>query len=55
GVVASVIRLFRRRGWPLVRSTSFGGVMAYADRDRSFNPARLQGVRVLAQELMAKN
>ncbi|KZV67669.1 DUF543-domain-containing protein [Peniophora sp. CONT] len=55
GVVASVI-LFRRRGWPVALSTGFGGGMAYADCDRSFNPARIQGVRVLAQEeLKAKN
>ncbi|VDB86405.1 unnamed protein product [Peniophora sp. CBMAI 1063] len=49
GVVASVI-LFRRRGWPVALSTGFGAGMAYADCDRSFNPARIQGVRVLTQE-----
>ncbi|KAH6891786.1 hypothetical protein BKA70DRAFT_1301836 [Coprinopsis sp. MPI-PUGE-AT-0042] len=46
GVVASVI-LFRRRTWPIALSTGFGGGIAYADCDRSFNPTRLSGYRVL--------
>ncbi|KAF8478824.1 hypothetical protein JB92DRAFT_2768220 [Gautieria morchelliformis] len=46
GVVASVI-LFRRRTWPVSLSTGFGLGAAYADCDRSFNPARLQGARLL--------
>ncbi|KAI9433062.1 hypothetical protein H4582DRAFT_1991030 [Lactarius indigo] len=48
GVVASVI-LFRRRAWPIALSTGFGAGAAYADCDRSFNPARIAGVRVLQQ------
>ncbi|KAA1474580.1 DUF543-domain-containing protein [Dentipellis sp. KUC8613] len=46
GVVASVI-LFRRRAWPIALTTGFGAGAAYADCDRSFNPARIAGVRVL--------
>ncbi|KAH9968191.1 hypothetical protein BC827DRAFT_1170919 [Russula dissimulans] len=46
GVVASVL-LFRRRAWPIALSTGFGAGAAYADCDRSFNPARISGVRVL--------
>jgi len=53
GVIASVI-LFRRRGWPIALSTGFGAGAAYADCDRSFNPARIPGTRVVsAQELAA--
>ncbi|KAI9509538.1 DUF543-domain-containing protein [Russula earlei] len=48
GVVASVI-LFRRRAWPIALSTGFGAGAAYADCDRSFNPARIAGVRVIQQ------
>jgi len=47
GVVASVI-LFRRRTWPISLSTGFGLGAAYADCDRSFNPARIQGTRILS-------
>ncbi|KAF5314215.1 hypothetical protein D9758_005322 [Tetrapyrgos nigripes] len=46
GVVASVI-LFKRRAWPVALSTGFGAGAAYADCDRSFNPARIPGVRVI--------
>ncbi|KAK7036695.1 Mitochondrial inner membrane organizing system component [Paramarasmius palmivorus] len=46
GVVASVI-LFKRRTWPIALSTGFGAGAAYADCDRSFNPARIPGVRVI--------
>jgi len=46
GVIASVI-LFRRRAWPIALSTGFGAGAAYADCDRSFNPARIPGVRVV--------
>ncbi|KAI0031653.1 hypothetical protein K488DRAFT_51649 [Vararia minispora EC-137] len=49
GLVASVI-LFRRRAWPIALGTGFGAGMAYADCDRSFNPARIAGVRVLQEE-----
>ncbi|KAL9709242.1 Mitochondrial inner membrane organizing system component [Leucoagaricus gongylophorus] len=48
GVVASVI-FFRRRTWPIAFSTGFGVGGAYADCDRSFNPARISGTRVLSQ------
>ncbi|EAU83933.1 hypothetical protein CC1G_10338 [Coprinopsis cinerea okayama7 len=48
GVVASVI-LFRRRTWPIALTTGFGAGIAYADCDRSFNPARLSGYRVIPQ------
>ncbi|EIM87222.1 DUF543-domain-containing protein [Stereum hirsutum FP-91666 SS1] len=48
GVVASVI-LFRRRTWPIALSTGFGAGAAYADCDRSFNPARIAGVRVVSE------
>ncbi|TCD60207.1 hypothetical protein EIP91_010543 [Steccherinum ochraceum] len=46
GVVASVI-LFRRRAWPVALSTGFGAGAAYADCDRSFNPARIPGTRII--------
>ncbi|CAE7197155.1 unnamed protein product [Rhizoctonia solani] len=46
GVVASVL-LFRRRGWPVALSTGFGAGTAYADCDRSFNPARIPGTRII--------
>ncbi|KAF9781405.1 DUF543-domain-containing protein [Thelephora terrestris] len=46
GVVASVI-LFKRRTWPLALTTGFGAGAAYADCDRSFNPARMPGTRIL--------
>ncbi|KAF9531065.1 hypothetical protein CPB83DRAFT_849261 [Crepidotus variabilis] len=46
GVVASVI-LFRRKTWPIALSTGFGAGAAYADCDRSFNPARIPGTRIL--------
>ncbi|GJE93396.1 DUF543-domain-containing protein [Phanerochaete sordida] len=46
GVIASVV-LFKRRAWPIALSTGFGAGAAYADCDRSFNPARIPGVRVL--------
>ncbi|KAH8102081.1 hypothetical protein BXZ70DRAFT_930169 [Cristinia sonorae] len=49
GVVASVI-LFRRRGWPVALSTGFGAGAAYADCDRSFNPARIPGTRIVPAE-----
>ncbi|KAG9308345.1 hypothetical protein JVU11DRAFT_12111 [Chiua virens] len=48
GVVASVI-LFRRRTWPIALSTGFGMGAAYADCDRSFNPARVPGTRIITQ------
>ncbi|TBU30416.1 hypothetical protein BD311DRAFT_754836 [Dichomitus squalens] len=46
GVIASVI-LFRRRAWPVALGTGFGAGAAYADCDRSFNPARIPGTRVI--------
>ncbi|CAE6435982.1 unnamed protein product [Rhizoctonia solani] len=46
GIVASVL-LFRRRGWPVALSTGFGAGAAYADCDRSFNPARIPGTRIV--------
>ncbi|KAF9460433.1 hypothetical protein BDZ94DRAFT_1266245 [Collybia nuda] len=46
GVVASVI-LFRRRTWPIALATGFGAGAAYADCDRSFNPARIPGTRII--------
>ncbi|KAG1740401.1 uncharacterized protein EDB91DRAFT_1248285 [Suillus paluster] len=48
GVVGSVI-LFRRRTWPIALSTGFGMGAAYADCDRSFNPARVSGTRIISQ------
>ncbi|KAG1818786.1 hypothetical protein EV424DRAFT_1540002 [Suillus variegatus] len=48
GVVASVI-VFRRRTWPIALSTGFGIGAAYADCDRSFNPARVSGTRIISQ------
>ncbi|KAG2108364.1 uncharacterized protein F5147DRAFT_694657 [Suillus discolor] len=48
GVVASVI-IFRRRTWPIALSTGFGIGAAYADCDRSFNPARVSGTRIISQ------
>ncbi|EJF59898.1 hypothetical protein DICSQDRAFT_64223 [Dichomitus squalens LYAD-421 SS1] len=46
GVIASVI-LFRRRAWPVALGTGLGAGAAYADCDRSFNPARIPGTRVI--------
>ncbi|GBE83355.1 hypothetical protein BKA93DRAFT_732604 [Sparassis latifolia] len=46
GVIASVI-LFRRRAWPIALGTGFGMGAAYADCDRSFNPARIPGTRII--------
>ncbi|KAJ3893853.1 hypothetical protein GG344DRAFT_42490, partial [Lentinula edodes] len=46
GVVASVI-LFKRRTFPIALSTGFGAGAAYADCDRSFNPARIPGTRII--------
>ncbi|PCH36832.1 DUF543-domain-containing protein [Wolfiporia cocos MD-104 SS10] len=52
GVIASVV-LFRRRAWPIALSTGFGMGAAYADCDRSFNPARIPGTRVITAEELA--
>jgi len=46
GIVLSVI-LFRRRAWPVGLTTGFGLGAAYADCDRSFNPARIPGTRII--------
>ncbi|KZV92218.1 DUF543-domain-containing protein [Exidia glandulosa HHB12029] len=46
GVVLSVL-LFKRRAWPISLSTGIGLGMAYADCDRSFNPTRVPGLRVV--------
>ncbi|KAF8509660.1 hypothetical protein BU17DRAFT_56001, partial [Hysterangium stoloniferum] len=54
GVVASVI-LFRRRTWPIFLSSGFGLGAAYADCDRSFNPARIQGTRILPREAVKES
>lgn len=35
------------RGWPIALSTGFGAGAAYADCDRSFNPARIPGTRII--------
>ncbi|KAI9567771.1 hypothetical protein HD554DRAFT_2106763 [Boletus coccyginus] len=48
GVLASVI-FFRRRTWPIALSSGFGLGAAYADCDRSFNPARVPGTRIVSQ------
>ncbi|KAJ7715576.1 hypothetical protein DFH07DRAFT_762747 [Mycena maculata] len=48
GVVLSVV-LFKRRTWPIALSTGFGGGVAYADCDRSFNSARIPGTRIISQ------
>ncbi|OAX42242.1 DUF543-domain-containing protein [Rhizopogon vinicolor AM-OR11-026] len=48
GVVGSVI-LLKRRTWPIALSTGFGMGAAYADCDRSFNPARISGTRIISQ------
>lgn len=37
------------RTWPIALSTGFGAGAAYADCDRSFNPARIAGVRVVSE------
>ncbi|KAF5313471.1 hypothetical protein D9611_008615 [Ephemerocybe angulata] len=52
GVVASVI-LFRRRTWPIALGTGFGAGAAYADCDRSFNPARIPGTRIVSPTELA--
>lgn len=64
GVVASVILfrsasqcspstlhsyLFAGRTWPIALTTGFGMGAAYADCDRSFNPARVPGTRIVSQ------
>ncbi|KAJ7085706.1 hypothetical protein B0H15DRAFT_365149 [Mycena belliarum] len=48
GVVLSVV-LFKRRTWPIALSTGFGAGVSYADCDRSFNPARAPGTRIISQ------
>lgn len=35
------------RAWPIALSTGFGAGAAYADCDRSFNPARVPGTRII--------
>lgn len=35
------------RTWPIALSTGFGAGAAYADCDRSFNPARVPGTRLV--------
>ncbi|KAF6751185.1 hypothetical protein DFP72DRAFT_908703 [Ephemerocybe angulata] len=52
GVVGSVI-LFRRRTWPIALGTGFGAGAAYADCDRSFNPARIPGTRIVSPTELA--
>ena len=37
---------FIGRTWPIALSTGFGMGTAYADCDRSFNPARVPGTRL---------
>ncbi|OBZ76450.1 MICOS complex subunit mic10 [Grifola frondosa] len=37
------------RAWPVALGTGFGMGAAYADCDRSFNPARIPGTRVIPQ------
>ncbi|KAJ7632967.1 hypothetical protein FB45DRAFT_914018 [Roridomyces roridus] len=53
GVVLSVV-LFKRRTWPMFLSTGFGAGAAYADCDRSFNPARIPGTRIISELEAAK-
>lgn len=45
------------RTWPIALSTGFGAGAAYADCDRSFNPARVPGTRIISSldELKAKD
>ena len=38
---------FIGRTWPIALSTGFGMGTAYADCDRSFNPARVPGTRII--------
>ena len=35
------------RAWPIALGAGFGAGAAYADCDRSFNPARIPGVRIV--------
>ncbi|KAJ7481210.1 hypothetical protein B0H11DRAFT_2233111 [Mycena galericulata] len=37
------------RTWPIALSTGFGAGISYADCDRSFNPARIPGTRIISQ------
>jgi len=41
------LKFISGRAWPIALSTGFGAGAAYADCDRSFNPARIAGVRVV--------
>ena len=41
-----LIHSFAGRTWPIALSTGFGLGAAYADCDRSFNPARVPGTRL---------
>ncbi|EJU01362.1 DUF543-domain-containing protein [Dacryopinax primogenitus] len=54
GVVISVL-LFRRRAWPISLTTGIGAGIAYADCDRSFNPARVSGTRILPASAVPKS
>jgi inner membrane organizing system protein 1 len=38
---------FIGRTWPIALFTGFGAGAAYADCDRSFNPARIPGTRII--------
>ncbi|KAF7440159.1 hypothetical protein PC9H_000503 [Pleurotus ostreatus] len=42
------------RTWPIALSTGFGAGAAYADCDRSFNPARIPGTRIISQTELEK-
>jgi inner membrane organizing system protein 1 len=39
--------VFSGRAWPVAFSTGFGAGAAYADCDRSFNPTRIPGTRIV--------
>ncbi|RXW13370.1 hypothetical protein EST38_g12487 [Candolleomyces aberdarensis] len=39
---------FPGRTWPIALGTGFGAGAAYADCDRSFNPARIPGTRIVS-------
>ena len=43
----NIYRILSGRTWPVALSTGFGAGVAYADCDRSFNPARIPGTRIL--------
>lgn len=46
GIVTSAL-IFKKKSWPIALSTGFGIGFAYADCQRTFNPAAIPGFKVV--------